>query len=177
MATLETPRLILREWRDEDVDAWAAMSADPRVMEHFPSTYNRTQSEASAQRFRANLEHNGYGWWPIEVKNGAKFAGVIVLQEIPFAAHFTPATEVGWWLAYEHWGHAVCDRGRARRARLRLRHAGPFGDRRDHNARERPLATRHAALRDDAQSRRRFREPVHRSRPSPAHPRALPLER
>jgi RimJ/RimL family protein N-acetyltransferase len=108
---LDTPRLILRQWRDADVDAWAAMSADPRVMEHFPSTYTRAQAEASAAVFRAALERDGYGWWPIEVKGGAPFAGVIVLQEIPFEAHFTPAMEVGWWLAHEHWGHGYATEG------------------------------------------------------------------
>jgi ribosomal-protein-alanine N-acetyltransferase len=108
---LETPRLLLREWRDSDVEEWVAMSADPRVMEHFPSTYERAQSEASAARVRAALARNGYGWWAIDVKGGAAFAGVIVLQDIPFEAHFTPAIEVGWWLPYEHWGHGYATEG------------------------------------------------------------------
>lgn len=108
---LETPRLILRSWRDADIDPWVEMSADPRVMEYFPSAYTRAQSEASAAKMRVRLESDGYGWWPIEVKGGAPFAGVIVLQEIPFEAHFTPAMEVGWWLAHEHWGHGYATEG------------------------------------------------------------------
>jgi RimJ/RimL family protein N-acetyltransferase len=108
---LETPRLILREWRDADVDAWAVMGTDPRVMEHFPALHDRSQSEASAARFRDRLERDGYGWWPIEVKGGAAFAGVILLQAIPFESHFTPAIEVGWWLAHEHWGNGYATEG------------------------------------------------------------------
>jgi RimJ/RimL family protein N-acetyltransferase len=108
---LETPRLILREWRDADVDAWAAMGADPRVMKHFPALNDRAQSEASAARFRIALERDGYGWWAIEVKGGAAFAGTIILQAVPFEAHFTPAIEVGWRLAYEHWGHGYAAEG------------------------------------------------------------------
>jgi RimJ/RimL family protein N-acetyltransferase len=109
--TLETPRLILRSWRDSDIDPWVELSADPRVMEHFPSTYSRSQSEASLIRMRERLERDGYGWWPIEVKGGASFVGVIVLQEIPFVSHFTPAMEVGWWLAYDHWGNGYATEG------------------------------------------------------------------
>jgi RimJ/RimL family protein N-acetyltransferase len=71
---LESPRLILRSWRDSDVEPWVAMNADPRVMEHFPSMYDRATAEASAARFRIALERDGYGWWPIEVKGGAAFA-------------------------------------------------------------------------------------------------------
>jgi len=111
VATLETSRLRLRSWRDSDIDPWAEMSADPRVMEHFPSTYTRAQSEASLIRMRERLEREGHGWWPIEVKGGTSFAGVIVLQEIPFDSHFTPAMEVGWWLAYDHWGKGYATEG------------------------------------------------------------------
>lgn len=111
LAVLETPRLILRGWRDTDVEAWAAMCADPRVMEYFPSTRDRAWAEATAHLFRTELERNGYGWWPIEVKGGTPFAGVIILQEIPFEAHFTPAMEVGWWLAYDSWGHGYATEG------------------------------------------------------------------
>jgi len=53
---LETPRLLLRSWRDADIDPWVEMSADPRVMEHFPSTFTRAESEASAVRMRERLE-------------------------------------------------------------------------------------------------------------------------
>jgi RimJ/RimL family protein N-acetyltransferase len=108
---LETPRLILRPWRDADVEPWVALSADPRVMEHFPRPYERAESEAGLVRIRARMDRDGYGWWPIEVKGGAAFAGVIVLQDIPFEAHFTPAIEVGWWLAHEHWGQGYATEG------------------------------------------------------------------
>jgi RimJ/RimL family protein N-acetyltransferase len=49
---LETERLILRSWRDSDLDALARMNADPRVMEHFPSTLDRAGSEALLGRMR-----------------------------------------------------------------------------------------------------------------------------
>jgi RimJ/RimL family protein N-acetyltransferase len=36
---------------------------------------------------------------------------MIVLQEVPFEAHFTPATEVGWWLPYAQWGNGYATEG------------------------------------------------------------------
>ena len=116
--TLESERLLLRPWKDEDVEAWVAMGADPRVMEYFPSTYDREYAEAMAARLRARLERDGYGWWVIEVKGVSAFAGVIALQDVPFEAPFTPAVEIGWRLSYEHWGRGYATEGAARTLRF-----------------------------------------------------------
>lgn len=103
-AFAETPRLVLRSWTDDDVEAWARMNADPRVMEFFPSTHERERSIADAGRMRVELERDGYGWFVVEVSGGMPFAGVICLQPTPFEAHFTPANEVGWRFAVDAWG-------------------------------------------------------------------------
>jgi len=102
---IETPRLILRGWTNGDVEAWAQMNADPRVMEFFPSTLERERSIASATAMRAELERDGYGWFVAEIKGGLPFAGTIALQPVPFAAPFTPANEIGWRFAVDAWGH------------------------------------------------------------------------
>lgn len=80
------------------------MNADPRVTEFFPKTYTRELSESQAERMRRNLALYGYGWWVAEIRGGAAFAGVIALQDVPFDAPFTPAREIGWRFAPEHWG-------------------------------------------------------------------------
>jgi ribosomal-protein-alanine N-acetyltransferase len=108
---LVTERLILRPWRDADIEPWVAMGADPRVMEFFPSLSTREQAEASAARMRAALERDGYGWWVAEHKPDGDFAGVIALMEVPFEAHFTPATEIGWRLRPEYWGRGLATEG------------------------------------------------------------------
>ena len=38
---LRTERLLLRQWRDADLDPWAAMNADPQVREFFSGTLTR----------------------------------------------------------------------------------------------------------------------------------------
>lgn len=101
---IETPRLILRDWRDHDVEAWFAMNSDPRVMEFFPGTYDRGRAESSALQIRAALQRDGYGWRVVEIKGGAPFAGVVALTDVPFEAHFTPAREIGWRFARDAWG-------------------------------------------------------------------------
>ncbi len=101
---IETPRMLLRGWRDEDVDAWAEMNEDPRVMEFFPSTTDRERSVSNAATMRAELERDGYGWFVAEVKGEIPFAGVIALQAVPYEAHFTPAREIGWRFIVDAWG-------------------------------------------------------------------------
>ena len=115
---LETDRLRLRGWRDEDVPQWVAMGADARVMRFFPSTYETDHAVQMAATLRDRLERDGYGWWVLEAKGVASFAGVICLQAVPFEAPFTPAFEIGWRLQPEHWGHRYATEGAALAARF-----------------------------------------------------------
>jgi 3-dehydroquinate dehydratase/shikimate dehydrogenase len=56
---LTTERLRLRPWRESDIEPFAAMNADPRVMEHFPSVPTREESDAMARRIMAKFEAQG----------------------------------------------------------------------------------------------------------------------
>ena len=104
-AELTTERLLLRTWRDSDRAPFAAMNADPQVMEHFPSTQTPAQSDALVDRIQAHFDQHGYGLWAIEPRDGsAGFIGFVGLQHVPFEAHFTPAVEIGWRLAAASWG-------------------------------------------------------------------------
>jgi RimJ/RimL family protein N-acetyltransferase len=102
---LTTPRLLLREWRPEDREPFAALNADPRVMEHFPGVLSRRQSDALAQRSARHFERHGFGPWAVEVPGVAPFIGFVGLDVPGFEAHFTPCVEIGWRLAAEHWAH------------------------------------------------------------------------
>ena len=102
---LETERLILRPWREEDRAPFAALNADARVMEHFPKILDRAESDAVFERVRAGFAEHGYGWWAVEVPGIAPFIGFVGLQTPSFAADFTPCVEVGWRLAAPYWGH------------------------------------------------------------------------
>jgi len=102
--TLSTPRLLLRPWRESDFAPFAALNADPAVMEHFPSIPTREESDAMARRIMARIEERGWGLWAVEVAGGEPFIGFTGLGVPTFEAHFTPCTEVGWRLARGAWG-------------------------------------------------------------------------
>jgi ribosomal-protein-alanine N-acetyltransferase len=101
---LRTERLLLRDWRDADRGPFAALNADREVMEHFPSTLSRAQSDALVDRIRGELRDGDWGLWAIEVADTAEFVGFTGLTRQTFPAPFTPAVEVGWRLARAAWG-------------------------------------------------------------------------
>lgn len=74
-------------------------------------TIERERALADAAKIAERLTENGYGWWVVEVKGGAPYVGHVALQDVPFAAHFTPALEVGWRLAAEFWGNGYATEG------------------------------------------------------------------
>lgn len=110
-ATLFTGRLALREWRDRDLTAFAELNADPRVMEFFPKTLTRTESDQLASRIRAHFSEHGFGLWAVEVRGVSPFVGFVGLAVPGFDAHFTPCVEVGWRIAYSHWNNGYATEG------------------------------------------------------------------
>ncbi|HEV2262346.1 MAG TPA: GNAT family protein [Candidatus Rubrimentiphilum sp.] len=124
LPTIETARLVLRPWRDADLDPWYEMNADPRVMEFFPATWDRARADAMAAKMRKRNEDNGYGWWIIEIKGGDLFGGVVEFDDITIETPFTPAKEIGWRLPVAAWGHGYATE--AARAMLDLGF-GTFG--------------------------------------------------
>jgi RimJ/RimL family protein N-acetyltransferase len=111
--TITTPRLTLRQWRDEDYAPFANLNADPHVMRFFPSVADRERSDAMADRIRARITELGWGLWAAEVPGVAPFIGFIGLQPVPFEAPFGPTVEVGWRLASQYWGRGYAPEGAA----------------------------------------------------------------
>src|SRR5262245_13161694 len=103
--TIQTERLILRRWTADDLAPFAAMNADPRVMEYFPECLTREESDGMAARIEARFDELGFGLWAVEIPNVVGFAGYVGLTVPRFESHFTPCIEMGWRLASEHWGH------------------------------------------------------------------------
>jgi ribosomal-protein-alanine N-acetyltransferase len=108
---VRTERLILRPWRDEDLAPFAALNADPEVMEHFPSVLSREESDAQAERIREHARERGYGPWAVEIPGEARFVGFVGLLTPSFEAHFTPCVEVAWRLARGAWGRGYATEG------------------------------------------------------------------
>ena len=102
-------RVSLRQWRDADLEPYAAMNADPDVMRYFPALLSREQSAASLCRQRSLIEQRGWGLWALDVDG--TFAGFIGLAIPGFEAPFMPCVEVGWRLRREFWGRGLAYRG------------------------------------------------------------------
>ena len=101
---LRTERLLLRQWRAADRVPWAALNADPEVMEHFPATLDRAASDAFVDKAAHAIEGRGWGFWAVERSANGAFVGMVGMVPVTFDAPFVPAVEVGWRLAREHWG-------------------------------------------------------------------------
>jgi RimJ/RimL family protein N-acetyltransferase len=106
-----TQRLRLRQWRPEDREPFAAMNADPRVMEHFPGLLSREESDAVYSRIAAHFQQHGFGLWAVEIPGVVAFAGFIGLSIPRFEAHFKPSVEIGWRLAASCWGRGLATEG------------------------------------------------------------------
>lgn len=95
---------MLRRWRDDDRAPFAALNADPRVVEFLPGPLSRAQSDALAERIAAHFVEHGFGLWAVEAPGEIPFAGFVGLSVPAFDAAFTPCVEVGWRLASSCWG-------------------------------------------------------------------------
>jgi RimJ/RimL family protein N-acetyltransferase len=107
---IETERLILRDWREEDREPWHAMSCDPQVMATIGPLKTRAESDAQIDRFVAQSVATGYTVWALERREDGAFMGFCGF----FQGEFAPIEneiEIGWRLWGKDWG-----RGYAREA-------------------------------------------------------------
>jgi len=73
---LETERLILRRWKDSDREPFAEMNADPRVMEFFPDTLTREESDQLIENIESHFDNRGFGLFATELKAEGKLIGL-----------------------------------------------------------------------------------------------------
>jgi RimJ/RimL family protein N-acetyltransferase len=100
---LRTPRLLLRDWCDDDIAPFAAMSADPQGMRYLPPL-DRAAAEAWVARMRRHWDEHGFGNFVVELPGEAPFIGVVGLNWVRWDLAFTPAVEAAWRLVPAYWG-------------------------------------------------------------------------
>lgn len=109
---IKTERLILRPWMESDLEPFALMNADPRVREYFFTLLTNEESNSSAADFQKGIEERGWGLWAAAlIDDPTEFMGFIGIAPTNFVAHFTPAVEIGWRLAYKFWGKGYATEG------------------------------------------------------------------
>ena len=94
--------IALRQWRDNDLDAFAAMNSDSEVMRYFPAPMDRAQSAAIMTQQRALIEKRGWELWAVDVDG--TFAGMTGLAVPAIRVPCMPCVEIGWRLRREFWG-------------------------------------------------------------------------
>lgn len=108
---IETDRLILRRWQSTDVEPFASLNADPRVMEFFPASLSGAETEAMIKTIEERIDQHGFGLWATELKEAQDFIGFIGLNVPGYPLPFSPCVEIGWRLAFNYWGKGYAQEG------------------------------------------------------------------
>lgn len=102
---IETERLILREWGEEDIAPFAEINRDPAVMEFFLSPLSEEESLGFYRRIVGEFAECGFGLYAVQLRRSGEFIGYTGFHRFDFEAEFSPGVEIGWRLASGHWGH------------------------------------------------------------------------
>ncbi len=101
---LTTDNLILRQWKANDYLTFSKLNSDPTVMEYFPNTLSKKQSDSLAKEMELLISQNGWGVWAVEEKERGQFIGCVGLHEPSCDLPFSPCMEIAWRLDKSYWG-------------------------------------------------------------------------
>lgn len=105
MKILETERLLLRTFQEDDDKSMIAINQDEKVMQFFPSVPTEEETIAFINKVIAHQEQHGFSLYATEIEKTGEMIGFVGLLTATFEAHFTPAVEIGWRLSSKHWNH------------------------------------------------------------------------
>ncbi|MGH1484838.1 MAG: GNAT family N-acetyltransferase [Cellvibrionaceae bacterium] len=103
--TLNTERLHLRQWQQNDYKAFRKMNTDTEVMRYYPNTLSTQESDAMADKISRLIEQRGWGFWALELKKSRQFIGFTGLHIPKDDFPFSPCTEIDWRLDKAYWGN------------------------------------------------------------------------
>lgn len=109
--TIQTPRLGLRNWTLADLPILAALNADPEVMRYFPSTQTEEETLGFIQRAQKQFEEHRFTYFAADRLDTGALIGFIGLAPQTYESPYTPAVDIGWRLAQEHWGNGFATEG------------------------------------------------------------------
>lgn len=101
---IETARLVLRPWRDADVDPLHALCMDPEVMRYLGPLQSREEVAQGLARQQGYQADKGYSFWPVERKEDGLFLGFCGLKPGAEGTPIENDVEIGWRLRADSWG-------------------------------------------------------------------------
>jgi len=102
-------RLGFRNWKESDISNMAAISADPKVMEFFPSTQDHAHTARFVQEMMEHYDRYGYCYFAVEELESKSFIGFIGLKWVEY--EFGSFTDIGWRLSPAFWGKGYATEG------------------------------------------------------------------
>jgi len=103
MIYIETSRLLLRDWKKKDIQAFAEMNRDPDVMKYFLKPLTEKESLEFYNRIQDEFSKCGYGLYAVEKKEDGAFIGYTGFHHIPFDIDFALEIEIGWRIKHDEW--------------------------------------------------------------------------
>ena len=103
---IDTLRLRLRPWWDDDFAHMADIHADPEMMELLGGPMDRAASDAWIARQMLHYGREGYCFWAVVACGGvAPLIGAVGLIKLRPEMPMAPAVEIGWRIGRKFWGH------------------------------------------------------------------------
>ena len=106
LVRIETERLVLRHWRQDDVDALLAISADPEVA-RWLSPATRADVAATIERYAHSWETLGFGRWAVDDRHSGRLVGRVGVMRQPAWTGSDVKDEIGWMIDRSRWGEGI----------------------------------------------------------------------
>ena len=104
---LETPRLLLRPPRLDDLDAWAAMMTDPEAARFIGGTMPRPLSWRGVMTMIGSWHAHGFAMFSVIEKSTGRWVGRLG----PWQPEGWPGPEIGWAIVRDCWGRGYAPEG------------------------------------------------------------------